>query len=85
MSSGISIPSFQEEEEDWSSYLERLECYFAVKEVKNERKVQTLIVGLQPKQYQVLKDLVAPEIPVSKTYTEITSLSNKHYCGSKNP
>ena len=85
MSSGISIPSFREEEEDWSSYLERLECYFAVKEVKNERKVQTLIVGLQPKQYQVLKDLVAPEIPVSKTYTEITSLLNKHYCGSKNP
>ncbi|MEL6989422.1 MAG: hypothetical protein AAGK97_16540 [Bacteroidota bacterium] len=81
----INIPTYKEEEEDWSSYIERLECYFAVKNVAEDKKVQTLIIGLQPKQYQVLKDLVAPDTPVSKTYAEITSLLLKHYCGSKNP
>ena len=83
--SGIQLPAFREEEEDWSSYLERLECYFAVKGVEDDKKVQTLIVGLQPKQYQVLKDLASPASPVSKSYADITSLLNTHYCGTRNP
>lgn len=82
---GVSIPSFREEEEDWSSFLERLDCYFTVKEVKDERKVHTLIVGLQPSQYQVLKDLVAPDTPTSKSYKYLTELLQKHYGGTKNP
>ena len=85
MASGIVLPVFKEEEEDFSSYMERLECYFAVKEVDDDKKVQTLIVGLQPRQYQVLKDLVAPATQVSKTYDALTSLLKKHYCGSTNP
>ena len=82
---GISIPVFQEEEEDWSSYLERLQCYFTVKDVKEERKVHTLIVGLRPSQYQTLKDLGAPDSPLGKSYTELTTQLGKHYGGTKNP
>ena len=76
---------FREEEEDFASYLECLDCYFTVKEVDDAKKVQTLIVGLQPRQYQVLKDLVAPETPVSKSFDSLTTLLKKHYGGSKNP
>ena len=85
MTATLPIPTFKEEEEEWTSYLERLDCYFAVKSVPDDKKVQFLICGLQPKQYQVLKDLVAPATPVSKGFDEITTLLYKHYSGSKNP
>ena len=85
MASALPIPTFKEEEEEWTSYLERLECYFAVKAVPDDKKVHFLICGLQPKQYQVLKDLVAPDTPVSKSFDEVTALLRKHYCGSRNP
>ena len=84
MTSDVGIPFFVEEEEDWSAYLERLNCYFAVKNIADDKKVQHLICGLKPKQYQVLKDLVSPETPVSKSFAQVTELSQNHYCGSKN-
>ena len=85
MTSGISLPVFREEDEDFGSFMERLDCYFTVKDTADDKKVQILIVSLQPRQYQVLKDLVAPETPVSKTYDCVTSLLKKHYGGTKNP
>ena len=33
MTSGVALPVFREEEEDFSSYIERLAYYFTVKEV----------------------------------------------------
>ena len=64
MSGGI--PTFNEVEEDWDSYQERLESHFAVKDVANALKVHMLITGLQASQYQVLKNLLAPAKPSSK-------------------
>ncbi|XP_064081047.1 uncharacterized protein LOC135197828 [Macrobrachium nipponense] len=85
MSSGIGLPVFHAGEEDFASFLEQLECYFVVKDVEESKKFHTLIVGLQPRQYQVLKDLGVPATPVSKTYDVLTALLRKHYCGTTNP
>ena len=78
------IPTFTEGEEDWDSYQERLECYFKVKAVKNDVKVHTLITGLQASQYQVLKNLLAPEKPSDKSYEDVVGVMSKHYGGGKN-
>ena len=43
----IDIPMFNKEKEDWRSYLERLDCYFAGKGVEDDKEVQTLIIGFR--------------------------------------
>ena len=85
MSGQMHIPCFKEEEEDWCSFQDRLECYFIVKEVRDEVKVHTLIMGLSPRQYQVLKDLVSPSVPSSLDYSTVLQTLKKHYGGQKNP
>ena len=44
---GLDIPMFNKGKEDWNSYLERLDCYFAGKGVEDEKEVQTLIIGIR--------------------------------------
>ena len=78
------IPTFQDIEEDWSSYHERLECYFAVNETDNAKKVPTLIMGLSASQYQTLKNLLAPTKPAEKEYNVIVETMKKHYGGTTN-
>ena len=51
MSSSGRIPTFQDIEEDWLSYQERLECYFKLNKTDDDLKVATLIMGLSSSQY----------------------------------
>jgi hypothetical protein len=84
MATASRIPTFQDVEEDWSSYQERLECYFAVNETANAKKVPTLIMGLSATQYQTLKNLLAPMKPAEKEYNVIVETMKKHYGGTTN-
>ena len=84
MAAGGKIPSFNEEEEDWDSYQERLECFFKVNKTDNEVKVAVLIMGLSARQYQIVKNLVAPDTPSDKGYTELIAIIQKHYGGGRN-
>ena len=84
MSGTVPIPCFKEEEEDFDSFRERLECYFTVKEVPADKKVHTLIIGLSPRQYQVLKDLVSPSTPSSLQYDVVMQRLVQHFGGKSN-
>ena len=42
-------------------------------------------MGLSPRQYQVLKDLVSPSVPSSLDYSTVLQVLKKHYGGQKNP
>ena len=63
---GLQIPTFRKTEEDWYCFWERLNSYYAVKKIKDEERIHHLIIGLQAKTYQTLKDLVAPLSPTEK-------------------
>ena len=84
MTTSGRIPSFKEEEEDWDSYQERLECYFKVHKTEEDVKVDTLIMGLSASQYQTLKNLVSPAKPAEKPYADIVKSLSEHYGGGKN-
>lgn len=55
-----------------SAFLERLECYFSLHEVKGDKRVQILIVGLAPEQYDILRDILAPAKPKDASYKVVT-------------
>lgn len=70
MSGTRKITAFREEEEDWASFFEWLECYLQGRKSRKKLKVHMLIMGLCAHQYRVLKDLVASITPSSMSYAD---------------
>ena len=74
-----SIGEFDSSVEDWTSYTERLQQYFAANDVADgkQRAVLLSVCGCQT--YQLVKNLLAPERPADKTFQEIVLLMKNHY------
>ena len=51
------------ESDDIKDYFERLEMFFAMTGVKEEKQVLHLLTGLGAQTYAMLKNLVVPKIP----------------------
>jgi hypothetical protein len=76
---GAHIENFTEEQ-NWETYLERLEIHFQVKKVKNDEKVSVLLSCLGPKVYENLRGMMTPNKPITQTYEAVTKVLNDHYC-----
>lgn len=74
-----SIEHFQENQEEFQSYLERLEHLFKVNAVENDMKVSMFITLAGAQVYSTLKNLVAPRQPDSLTYEQVKSTLKNHY------
>ncbi|KAK3091048.1 hypothetical protein FSP39_016771 [Pinctada imbricata] len=72
------IEPFDESIETWTSYVERLDQYFAVNDIDSEKKVPALLTLIGGKTYGLLRNLTAPDKPSTKTYAVITELLQKH-------
>ena len=79
MSAQRGLEPFDPETEDVDSYMERLEQYFLVKDVKEDWKVVHFLTMVGSSSYLVLRDLVAPDAPAAKTLDELTDVLKKHY------
>ncbi|XP_052259085.1 uncharacterized protein K02A2.6-like [Dreissena polymorpha] len=66
--------------ETWTSYQERLEQYFMVNDIDNERKVAGLLTLLGEKTYGLLRNLTVPAKPSEKSYEELCQLLQTHLC-----
>lgn len=83
MAAGLSIPSFEEGTEV-ESYLERLDCYFAVAGTEEAKKVPVLLMGISATQYQTLKDLVSPAVPKGVGFQQLKDHLTNHYGKPRN-
>ena len=72
------IDPFNENEEDWPSYAERLAQFLVVNGVADEKKTAALISLIGPKLYKLLKSLIAPDNPSTKAYTDLVKLLTDH-------
>lgn len=72
------IEPYDEGVEKWTSYQERLEEYFAVNEIGNNKKVSALLTLLGGKTYSLLRNLTAPDKPSTKTYEDLVTLLRNH-------
>ncbi|VDI37928.1 Hypothetical predicted protein [Mytilus galloprovincialis] len=72
------IEPFDDSTETWSSYVERLEQYFAVNALENEKKVPALLTLLGGKTYGLLRNLTLPDKPATKSYDDIVKLLKDH-------
>jgi hypothetical protein len=72
------IEPFEDTVETWKSYTERLEQYFEVNDIAEDKKVPALLTLLGGKTYTLLRNLTAPNKPKEKDYTTLVNLLRDH-------
>ncbi|XP_073964383.1 uncharacterized protein [Choristoneura fumiferana] len=72
------IEAFDHHKDNWSTYVDRLEQYFVVNDVKEDRKVALLITALGAESYDLLVTLCTPTKPSQKKYGELVELMSDH-------
>ncbi|CAB4015412.1 Hypothetical predicted protein [Paramuricea clavata] len=65
------IDVFDETQESWETYVERVQHFFAANDVDDNHQVPTLLSLIGSKTYSLLKDLLLPEKPADKNFDEI--------------
>ncbi|KAF2894670.1 hypothetical protein ILUMI_11504 [Ignelater luminosus] len=77
MSHNITFESFNPDEESFSTYKERLETFFTLRQLKENAPgvaEAKLLNCLKSKQYQLLSSLTAPDKPGEKSYDQLKTL-----------
>ncbi|XP_053688497.1 uncharacterized protein LOC128737803 [Sabethes cyaneus] len=74
-----SIPEFNGSVDDWNVYQERLEQFFEVNEIADNKRVALLISVIGGDSYKTLRDLCNPVLPKNKTFDELCTLLRKQY------
>lgn len=73
------IEAFDEGNEEWSQYVERLGHYFLANDIANQDKKRAIYLSVcGSKVYKLMCDLLAPAKPGDKSYQELTELVKNH-------
>ena len=74
-----TVGEFQQGQEDWTSYCERLEQYFTANDVADADKRRAIFLSCcGASTYQLVRNLVAPDKPTTKTFAELVTLVEQH-------
>jgi len=74
-----TLKEFESENEKISSYLERMELYFIMNGIDEEKQVAVLLSVIGAKTYSLLCDLVAPANLKQKTFAYLADILKKHF------
>ena len=72
------IDAFDEANEDWSTYVERVEQFFIANDIAEDKQVSAILSLMGNKTYGLLRNLCAPAKPASKSLTQIVQILQKH-------
>ena len=74
-----SVTAFRPKSENIASYLERVELYFTANNFPAERKVPALLSIIGANTYEVLRSLLAPNLPQNKSYGDLVRKLKEHH------
>ena len=74
-----SLEEFDPTTDDISTYLERLQLYFAANKVEDDCKVPVLLTVIGAKAYSTLHSLLAPDSPADKSFNDILTTLKGHF------
>ena len=75
-----SIDEFRNAQEDWHSYVERLQQYFVANDVKTTDKQRAVLLScVGGATYQLIRNLLAPDKPTDKSFAEIVEAVQRHH------
>jgi len=79
MTSIGQIGEFKSDEERISAYLERIQLFFVVNSIADEKKVAVLLSVIGAKTYALLRDLLALTKPQDKSFDELATTLTTHF------
>ena len=71
-----NVGEFQPDNESFSAYLERVSLFFEVNGVETGKQVAWLLNMIGAKNYSLVRTLVAPDEPKSKTLEQLANGSS---------
>jgi|GEM_PF-5724265 len=78
------IDPFDENLEDIDTYIQRLNQFFAVNEITDGKKAPALLSLVGPKVFRLLKSVLQPETPESRTYEQLCTALRGHFAPKPN-
>lgn len=72
------LEPFDLHKDDWNLYIDRLEQYFIVNDVKPAMRIATLITVVGSDAYELMVNLCTPEKPSAKTYDDLVDIMRRH-------
>ena len=72
------IRCFGNTKENWVTYVKRLERFFLANDIDDDHKVPTLLNLIGGKTYTLLRDLLAPGKPATKSFQQIVTAVQEH-------
>ena len=73
------LREFHPGSETITAYLERFKAYLDANDVASGKRSSTLVSSIGPKAYAVLRSLMAPDTPQSKSYNVLVDVLKAHY------
>lgn len=68
------------ETEEWIHYVERMNHYFTANEITDENKKRSIfLVAVGAKTYKLLRSLLAPDLPTTKSFDQLTTILETHF------
>lgn len=74
-----ALSEFNPEEQDFASYLEKVELFFEANNIAEEKKVAVFLTAAGQKTYEILRYYSAPKLPRERNFDEIVTLFKKHF------
>lgn len=74
-----AIAEYKEGQEDFESYRERLEMWMIANSVAVDKKVSVFLSVIGADTYRLLKNLVSPDKPSTRTYEQLCDALGDHY------
>ena len=76
-----TIGPFDEGEEEFDSYIDRMKLFFNANDIKNTdpKYVPAFLSLIGAKTYRLLKDLISPKEPATATFDELVMALRKHF------
>ena len=75
-----AMGAFDTNEEDWVVYTERLQNYFVANDVTSDDKKRAILLSVcGASTYRLIRNLVSPNQPSSKSYADLVQLVKEHF------
>ena len=75
-----SVGEFDSTQEDWESYIERVEFYMAANSIDDDDKKRVTFFSIcGAKTYHTIRNLTAPTAPGTVPYKDVLTLAKAHY------
>ncbi|GFQ86989.1 retrovirus-related Pol polyprotein from transposon 412 [Trichonephila clavata] len=74
----VQFEKFDEENENFDSFIERFKTYLDVQKVPTANRAKVFVSSLSAKLYQLLKNLLAPDISSDQTLDKLKDALKKH-------